>query len=587
MVVEALVPLLDRDDTEAVNETNHSASLSNEIKNHRNHKIHYSPKDNNKSLQFGALWTDGLICAFELIRKSAPSAIREVKKNKNNAFQDDKPLGTKSSRNSLNEPPLPFEAGVGDLDVNLDDLHQCGKDCHHSQSPYNVFGKEGVPRSYWRPIGWTRITELVQAVYSDDGWASQQRDFTDDESDIPVADVATPNFERPVGPIWWCHLDAGHPFVTTWLASSHWLHPAISIALKDESRLISERMKHLLYEVPVRVAGGLLFELLGQSAGDPLVEEDDIPIVLRAWQAQNFLVTVLHVKGSASNINVLGILEVQELLAGGGRNMPLSIHEVVAHLACRLARWDDRLFRKHIFGAADEVELMFMNRRNHEDLQLFTIILNQEIRRLSAQVIRVKWSLHAREEIVFELLQQLRGNATRALLEGVIKSTRQMIDEQEAVRGRLFTIQDVMQSAVRAWLQDRSLTVTHNLGIFGGCGLILSIITGLFGINVDGMPGASGSPHAFLLFSFILAVLGAVLIGIGMIYLGLKKPIIEENVAVRKLELQELVRMFQHEAKTHARLRKTVPHKDIPQSAAVRSPNGANNRFKFSKLFRL
>lgn len=69
------------------------------------------------------------------------------------------------------------------------------------------------------------------------------------------------------------------------------------------------------------------------------------------------------------------------------------------------------------------------------------------------QVIRVKWSLHAREEIVFELLQYLRGNATRALLEGVRKSTREMISEQEAVRGRLFTIQDVMQSTVRAWLQ--------------------------------------------------------------------------------------------------------------------------------------
>lgn len=65
----------------------------------------------------------------------------------------------------------------------------------------------------------------------------------------------------------------------------------------------------------------------------------------------------------------------------------------------------------------------------------------------------MKWSLHAREEIIFELLQHLRGNATRNLLEGIRKSTRAMIGEQEAVRGRLFTIQDVMQSTVRAWLQ--------------------------------------------------------------------------------------------------------------------------------------
>lgn len=54
-----------------------------------------------------------------------------------------------------------------------------------------------------------------------------------------------------------------------------------------------------------------MFELLGQSAGDPFVEEDDIPIVLRSWQAQNFIVTALHVKGFASNISVLGITEVQ------------------------------------------------------------------------------------------------------------------------------------------------------------------------------------------------------------------------------------------------------------------------------------
>ena len=65
----------------------------------------------------------------------------------------------------------------------------------------------------------------------------------------------------------------------------------------------------------------------------------------------------------------------------------------------------------------------------------------------------MKWSLHAREEIVFELLQHLSGNTTRDLLEGIRKSTREMIEEQEAVRGRLFTIQDVMQSTVRAWLQ--------------------------------------------------------------------------------------------------------------------------------------
>ncbi|KAH7841210.1 hypothetical protein Vadar_027094 [Vaccinium darrowii] len=77
-----------------------------------------------------------------------------------------------------------------------------------------------------------------------------------------------------------------------------------------------------LINVPVRAAGGLLFELLGQSAGDPFVKEDDIPVVFHSWQAQNFLITALHVKGPASSYNVLGITEVQEQLFAGGSNSP-------------------------------------------------------------------------------------------------------------------------------------------------------------------------------------------------------------------------------------------------------------------------
>lgn len=215
-----------------------------------------------------------------------------------------------------------------------------------------------------------------------------------------------------------------------------------------------------------------------------------------------------------------------------------------------------------------------MDRRTHEDLQLLSVILNQEIRRLSTQVIRVKWSLHAREEIVFELLLHLRGNAARNMLEEIRKSTREMINEQEAVRGRLFTIQDVMQSAVRAWLQDRSLRVSHNLGVFGGCGLVLSIIAGLFGINVDGIPGSENTPYAFALFSTLLVLLGIILIAIGLLYLGLTKPVTEEMVEGRKLELQELVKMFQQEAETHAQVRKTTRAK-MPSAAAGILPAGA------------
>ncbi|XP_042495557.1 uncharacterized protein LOC122074683 [Macadamia integrifolia] len=557
---------------------NHSDSGCNKMKKTENQKNHF----NREVMPGSELWTDGLLCAFEFVRgckktsrkKSGPriQSTQQIEGEdwKKHVLRNRSTDATTPKRNSSNllEPASLVEFGASET-FPLDD-HKDTEN-YHSGRFHNM---ERYPESRWIPIGWSRISELVQTVQADATWAVQPIEFTDDEDDLTVADVAAPYWERPAGPTWWCHVAAGHKFVDTWLSNAQWLHPAISTALRDESRLISERMKHLLYEVPVRVAGGLLFELLGQSAGDPTVDEDDIPVVLRSWQAQNFLITALHVKGSTSNINVLGITEVQELLAAGGINAPKTVHEVIAHLACHLSRWDDRLFRKSIFGEADEVELKFMNRRNHDDMNLFSIILNQEIRRLSRQVIRVKWSLHAREEIVFELLQHLRGTAARNLLEGIRQSTRDMIGEQEAVRGRLFTIQDVMQSTVRAWLQDRSLRVTHNLAVFGGCGLVLSIFTGLFGINVDGIPGANNTPYAFGLFTALLFLLGVVLIGVGLLYLGLKGPITEEQVQVKKLELQELVKMFQHEAETHAQVRQDYSRRNLPPTAGDTPQDG-------------
>ncbi|KAJ3670795.1 hypothetical protein LUZ60_008221 [Juncus effusus] len=488
-------------------------------------KKHKRQETNKEAPPVSNLWTGGILCAFEHIKEPH--------------LHHRRPSPPKNTpTNNTNKPP--------------DQLHTI--------------------ESKWVPIGWTRISELVQRVQTDARWESEQAEFyMEEEEDYTVADVAAPYWERPVGPTWWCHVIAGHPAVEAWLRDAQWLHPAIRIALRDESRLISDRMKHLLYEVPVRVAGGLLFELLGQSVGDPFREEEDIPVVLRSWQSQNFLVSALHLKGSSSNLNVLGVTEVQELLLSGGSQAPKSVHEVIAHLVCRLSRWDDRLFRKYVFGEADEIELKFVNRRNHEDLNLLSIILNQEIRRLATQVIRVKWSLHAREEIIFELIQHLRGNITRSILERIKKSTREMLEEQEAVRGRLFTIQDVMQSTVRAWLQDRSLRITHNLAIFGGCGMILSIITGLFGINVDGIPGAQNTPYAFALFTGLLFLVGILLIGMGMLYLGLQNPVTEERVKVRKLELQQLVSMFQHDAENHAKVREGMTGRGVsPNSSGLR-----------------
>ncbi|XP_020574773.1 uncharacterized protein LOC110020852 [Phalaenopsis equestris] len=248
----------------------------------------------------------------------------------------------------------------------------------------------------------------------------------------------------------------------------------------------------------------------------------------------------------------------EDLLRTGGTAIPKSVHEVIAQLTCHLSWCDDRIFRKFIFDAANEIELKFLNWRTYEDPHPINIILNQDIKMLAMKVIRVQWSLHARKEIVFGLRHHLRGSATKSLLKEIQNTTNEMLQEQEAVRGRLFTIQDVIQSTVRACLEDKSLRITDNGWIIGVCGLLVSIIVGFFGINLDGIPGTKNSPDAFALFCVFILFIGILLIYFSMLFFGLKKPDIEEQVNARKLELQQLFSMFKRDVEAHVKVREGV-----------------------------
>ncbi|PRQ52081.1 hypothetical protein RchiOBHm_Chr2g0151641 [Rosa chinensis] len=314
--------------------------MTTPVRNNMMNKLEDQKRHSNSSdvSPVSGLWTDGLICAFEFVRghKKVLSAQFVVKNAANKQVSSCELNKSHHSRKNVNnscESSPKRESGVGR------NVKEEGRNCNQDSHSCRLCGREDLPKSCWVPIGWDRISELVQTVQVDDGWDSQKMEFAIDVDDVSVADVAAPYWERPVGPTWWCHVAAGHPCVNSWLRTAQWLHPAVSIAFNYIVSWMS--LYHLFHmyilhrfvnasnfllfdQVPVRVASGLLFELLGQSAGDPYADEDDIPIVLRSWQAQNFLVSALHVKSSAQNINVLGIAEVQELLAAEG----ITIHEL-------------------------------------------------------------------------------------------------------------------------------------------------------------------------------------------------------------------------------------------------------------------
>lgn len=214
----------------------------------------YSSKD---VISGSELWTDGLISAFEYIRGpkkpiNSKSGSRIPARGQlsgdpsrlhvpENGFTESS--SPRQDHNKVLETSPLYDVRGNDVapfyDVKDGQIHHSGQ--------LQIF--ERFEGSYWKPIGWSRISELVQTVQVDTSWASQLNGVLDDEDDIAVADVATPYWEQPAGPIWWCNVSASHPSVHAWLSSAQWLHPAIGLALRDESKLISERMKHLLYEV--------------------------------------------------------------------------------------------------------------------------------------------------------------------------------------------------------------------------------------------------------------------------------------------------------------------------------------------------
>lgn len=221
----------------------HSISQNNRMKKPDIHKS-YPSRD---VMPGSELWTDGLICAFEFVRghgrksvNSKSTMSRQIHGTQANGIRE-------SSSPRLDRNKLLESSSTCESRGNQDAASQY-KDSQIDQSgQYHAVEKLGD--IHWVPIGWARISELVKMVQTDAGWAMQQLELMDEEDDLTVAELAAPYWERPAGPTWWCHVAAGHPSIQAWLNSAQWLHPAISLALRDESRLISERMKYLFYEV--------------------------------------------------------------------------------------------------------------------------------------------------------------------------------------------------------------------------------------------------------------------------------------------------------------------------------------------------
>ncbi len=93
-----------------------------------------------------------------------------------------------------------------------------------------------------------------------------------------------------------------------------------------------------------------------------------------------------------------------------------------------------------------------------------------------------------------------------SLRESANRATR-AVEELDSVRDRLAALQDYIDAQQTAKLGRNGYVLSIVAAIF----LPLSFVTGLFGVNVAGMPGA-GTPYAFALLSLGMLLLGLLLV---------------------------------------------------------------------------
>jgi len=280
--------------------------------------------------------------------------------------------------------------------------------------------------------------------------------------------LATPSAQGTL----WLHLDYSEPTVQQWLNAQEDLSPIVVDAL-------------LMAETRPRVAGihdGLLLVLRGIDHTEG-AEADDM-VAVRVWSDGHRVITT-------SRRRVWALEDIATSLAAG--NGPGNAAELVAELASQLASYME-----------DTVNDMADRMDEHEDRMLGgdTEGLRYALAQLRRQTIGLHRYLLPQRDALAHLtlikMAWLDENARLQIRESGDRIVR-YIEDLDSVRDRAIVTHEELLSRVSEQLNKRMYVLSVVAAIF----LPLSFLTGLFGVNVGGLPGL-GSATAFWVFSFVL-----------------------------------------------------------------------------------
>jgi zinc transporter len=274
----------------------------------------------------------------------------------------------------------------------------------------------------------------------------------------------------------WIHLDRAAERAKSWLKNESGLDPLIS------ENLIAEETRPRALEIN----GNLLINLRGVNL-NPGADPEDM-VALRLWLEPDRIITCRGRK-------IMAVNDIRERinLGRGPQNVGDFLVEVTARLVDRMSP---------VIESLDETG---------DDLEDLAVIeesrdVRTKLASLRRQAISLRRYLAPQREamsrIQAEPIEWIDARQ-KARLREISDRTIRYVEDLDSIRERAAVIQDEVANRISE-LINRNM---YMLAIVATILLPLGFVTGLLGINVDGLPGAKDAPWAFWAVTGMLGLL--------------------------------------------------------------------------------
>jgi zinc transporter len=292
---------------------------------------------------------------------------------------------------------------------------------------------------------------------------------------------------KPGDGLLWVHLDFRDPEAIRWIRTHVTDSQAAETLLADETRPRS-----------VAIGDRLLISLRGVNLNPESDPEDMVSV--RMWLGPDIMVTTRHRR-------ILAMTEAREHLAAG--KGPRDTGGFLTFIAERLMqRMGPTL--EQLADTVDDLENAIVETDDGDKAPNKD---SGELRRRLSQVRRQTIELRrylapqrdAMNRLQAEVVPWLSA-AHKAQLRETGDHITRYVEDMDALRDRGAVVQDELRNRIS---EDMNRTM-YVLTVVAAVLLPLSFVTGLLGINVDGMPGAKDAPTAFWLVTGGLGVVAAI-----------------------------------------------------------------------------